>query len=84
MKNLKRSTFALSILIALLCVTGCDIRVDKGEDLHTANKTELRVIKESLVYFTDEYGNCFATLNNHTDGYRSTFTLASIDCNKMP
>lgn len=84
MKKLNRLALTASMLSVLLCVSGCDLRMDKGEDLHAASKTEVRVIKDSLVYFVDEYGNCFATLKNHTDGYRSTFTLSSIDCNKMP
>lgn len=42
MKNLKRSTFALSILIALLAVTGCTNSDDAKRTLESAGYSDIK------------------------------------------
>ena len=69
--------------LVLVISSGCGLRAGKGEDLHKSNATEVQVLKASLTYIRDEYGNCFAILNNSTDGFRSTFTMAGIDCSRL-
>ena len=80
MNTLKRTALLLAIGCIALLVSGCDLRMDAGEDLATANETEKAVIKANLQYIQDQHGNCFAVLNNHTNGFRSTFTMAHVDC----
>lgn len=80
MMNLKKTALLLAITWSALSVSGCALRRNIGEDLAAANETEKAVIKANLQYIQDQYGNCFAILNNHTDGFRSTFSMAHVDC----
>lgn len=76
--------FASVLLAVVLLCGGCNIRQDAGEDLHKANEEECDVIKAKLTYIKDEKtGLCFAVLNNHTDGFRSTFAIACVPCDSL-
>lgn len=84
-KFTKKPAIALYAMLAvvLLC-GGCNLRQNAGEDLHKANEEECDVIKAKLTYIKDEKtGLCFAVLNNHTDGYRSTFAIACVPCDSL-
>jgi hypothetical protein len=83
MKTLKRTALLVTIGCSALLVSGCDLRMDAGEDLAAANEVEKAVIKANLQYIKDQHDNCFAVLNNHTDGFRSTFTMAHVDCSSI-
>ena len=79
MKNNQLLIVLLSVL--LVSLGGCsDIRQEKGKDLTKTNLTESETIKVNLTYIEDQKGNCFAVLNNKTNGYRNTFTMASVNC----
>jgi len=78
-----KSAKMLAICLTALLVTGCGLRMDRGEDLAKANEVEIEIIKVNLVYIKDQNGNCFAILNNHTDGFRSTFTMAGVNCSSV-
>lgn len=82
MKNLRtKLSYAFYTLLVAFLFTGCNLRMDKGEDLNRTNILEAQKIKESITYIKDEKtGLCFAVLNNHTDGFRSTFTMACVPC----
>ena len=70
-------------VLAIVLLAGCgDLRKKEGEDLHKANAEELDVFVSKLVYKKDDNGICYAVLNNHTDGFRSTFTFTNVDCEK--
>ncbi len=85
MKNLKtKISYALYILLVAFLFTSCNPRMDKGEDVFTTNILEVQKIKQSITYIEDEKtGLCFAVLNNHTDGFRSTFTMACVPCDSL-
>lgn len=85
MRNLsKKLSYTLYILLVAFLFTGCNLRVDKGEDLFQTNILEVQKIKQSITYIKDEQtGLCFAILNNHTDGFRSTFTMACVPCDSL-
>ncbi len=84
-KNLiSKVAICLYLVLATFLFAGCNLRADKGEDLHKTNILEVQVIKENLTYIYDERtGLCFAVLNNHTDGFRSTFTITCVPCDSL-
>ena len=72
-----------SLVLAIVLLAGCgSLRKNEGEDLHKANAEELDVFVSKLVYKKDDKGICYAVLNNHTEGFRSTFTFTTVDCEK--
>ncbi len=82
MKNLKFKKIA--IVLAVIILSSCAIRENKGEDLHKTNEEECDVIKSKLTYLRDEKtGLCFAVLNNHTNGHRSTFAITCVPCDSL-
>lgn len=77
-------SYTLYTLLAAFLFTGCNPRMGKGEDLNKTNILEVQKIKQSITYIKDEkIGLCFAVLNNHTDGFRSTFTIACVPCDSL-
>ena len=88
MRKLKFTTIpaiALSaLLVAVLFCGGCNPRQNEGEDLHKTNDDEAQVIKDKLTYIKDDKTRlCFAVLNNHTDGFRSTFAITCVPCDSL-
>ncbi len=75
----------INIILLALLVFGCqDIRKNEGEDLHHTNEDEVKVIKDKITYIKDyRTGLCFAVLNNHTDGFRSTFIITCVPCDSL-
>lgn len=72
------------LLVAVVfVVTSCSLRQNVGEDMHTPNPTELEVFVNNLAYTKDTHGICYAVLNNHTQGHRSTFTFSTIPCDRV-
>ncbi len=66
--------FLLTALVFAL--TACD-----GQENSVANTGE---VTESLTYFKDQHGNCFAALNSRTYyGYRVT-SIAAVPCERTP
>jgi len=85
MKNLRtKLSYAFYTFLVAFLFTGCNPRMSKGEDLNQTNILEVQKIKQSITYIKDEQtGLCFAVLNNHTDGFRSTFTIACVPCDSL-
>lgn len=84
MNLIKNSKLLIVLLIILLVsLSGCDARLEKGEDLTITNHVEAEIIKMNLTYIKDQKGNCFAVLNNKTDGFRNTFTMAKVNCESL-
>jgi len=71
------------ILILGLSMVSCSLRRGEGEDIHLANEKEKKQFINNLTYEKDYHGICYAILNNHTADYRSTFTFAVVDCEKV-
>jgi hypothetical protein len=51
MKNFKRATFGLSFLIALLCLCGCEVKVDNTDaevELYKCSGEQLELVKKEM------------------------------------
>ena len=65
----------LIIFTTLLLLAGCEMRIE------TKNAQQ---IKNEMVYFTDNYGNCFASIGSMGSHGFVTTSITAIPCENMP
>lgn len=72
------------MLVFVCSLSACNLREHNGEDQSQTNIKQVNAILNSLTYIKDESNDlCFAVLNNATNGFRNTFTIATVDCTKI-
>lgn len=64
----------LLIVVLLLSLLSCELQ-------QKVTPTEVEVIKNKLVYFSDKYGNCYAAISNFNN-YGNIISITSIPCKK--
>jgi Tfp pilus assembly protein PilP len=71
------------LVVSCLAMVGC-LRLRQGEDITTMTREELEKVAASIEYISDARTElCFAVINNYTDGFRNTFVIANVQCDKV-
>ena len=82
---MKLKIAALLLLVGSMGLLGCVLRDDKAVDMEPLEKKDAGVIENNIFYFKDSNtGICFAALGNRTYGFRTTISITTVPCDKLP
>lgn len=73
----------LITLMALVALAGCEARIETTNMIRSSSPTTEEV-KNSIIYFKDDYGNCFASIGSMGSHGFVTVAIATIPCERMP
>ena len=76
----------LMTLMALLALAGCMARDNPNSNfgVYTKQDYSAEEIKNDLLYFKDDYGNCYASIGSMGSHGFVNVAITTIPCERMP